>query len=78
LLRPSPNQPQPHSPDESQFTCLLVRSAWLVVTLLVAVLLLNDLGRQMLATMVMDIPGIANKADWAVHLVFWSRGGRGM
>lgn len=55
-----------------------MRSAWLVVTLLVAVLLLNDLGRQMLATMVMDIPGIANKADWAVHLVFWSRGGRGM
>lgn len=50
-----------------------MRYAWLVVKLLVPVLLLNDLECQMLATMkaamVLDIPGIANKADWAVHLV---------
>ena len=42
--------------------------AWLVVTLLVPVALLNYLDRQMLATMkssiVGDIPSIANQADW--------------
>lgn len=42
--------------------------AWLVVTLLVPVALLNYLDRQMLATMkasmVGDIPTIANQADW--------------
>ncbi|HEX5221435.1 MAG TPA: MFS transporter [Verrucomicrobiae bacterium] len=46
--------------------------AWLVVTLLVPVALLNYLDRQMLATMkgsmVADIPSIANKADWGLVL----------
>lgn len=46
--------------------------AWLVVVLLVPVALLNYLDRQMLATMkgsmVADIPGIANKADWGLVL----------
>jgi len=49
-----------------------VRYAWLVVTLLVPVALLNYLDRQMLATMkasmVGDIPSIANKADWGLIL----------
>ena len=44
------------------------RYAWLVVALLLPVALLNYLDRQMLATMkasmVADIPTIANKADW--------------
>jgi MFS transporter, Spinster family, sphingosine-1-phosphate transporter len=46
--------------------------AWLVVALLVPVALLNYLDRQMLATMkasmVGDIPSIANKADWGLVL----------
>jgi MFS family permease len=46
--------------------------AWLVVALLVPVALLNYLDRQMLATMkasmVDDIPSIANKADWGLVL----------
>ncbi len=45
-----------------------MRYAWLVVCLLFPVALLNYLDRQMLATMkasmVSDIPSIANKADW--------------
>jgi MFS family permease len=49
-----------------------VRYAWLVVALLVPVALLNYLDRQMLATMkasmVGDIPSIANKADWGLIL----------
>lgn len=49
-----------------------VRTAWLVVALLVPVALLNYLDRQMLATMkssmVSDIPTIANKADWGLVL----------
>ena len=48
------------------------RTAWLVVALLVPVALLNYLDRQMLATMkasmVGDIPSIANKADWGLIL----------
>jgi MFS family permease len=48
------------------------RYAWLVVALLVPVALLNYLDRQMLATMkasmVADIPSIANKADWGLVL----------
>jgi MFS transporter, Spinster family, sphingosine-1-phosphate transporter len=50
----------------------LVRTAWLTVGLLVPVALLNYLDRQMLATMkasmVGDIPSIANKADWGLVL----------
>src|SRR5262245_37433832 len=50
----------------------LVRAAWLTVGLLVPVALLNYLDRQMLATMkasmVADIPSIANKADWGLVL----------
>ena len=46
--------------------------AWLVVALLLPVALLNYLDRQMLATMkasmVGDIPTIANKADWGLIL----------
>ena len=46
--------------------------AWIVVALLVPVALLNYLDRQMLATMkasmVADIPSIANKADWGLIL----------
>jgi MFS family permease len=49
-----------------------LRYAWFVVALLVPVALLNYLDRQMLATMkasmVGDIPGIANKADWGLIL----------
>ncbi|MBL9144603.1 MAG: MFS transporter [Verrucomicrobiaceae bacterium] len=45
-----------------------MRYAWIVVCLLFPVALLNYLDRQMLATMkasmVSDIPSIANKADW--------------
>ena len=48
------------------------RYAWMVVALLVPVALLNYLDRQMLATMkasmVSDIPTIANKADWGLIL----------
>lgn len=48
------------------------RYAWLVVALLVPVALLNYLDRQMLATMkasiVGDIPTIANRADWGLIL----------
>src|SRR5262249_22680339 len=50
----------------------VVRAAWLTVGLLVPVALLNYLDRQMLATMkasmVGDIPSIANKADWGLVL----------
>lgn len=46
--------------------------AWFVVALLVPVALLNYLDRQMLATMkasmVADIPSIANRADWGLVL----------
>ena len=56
------------SPDSRQ----LMRTAWLVVALLVPVALLNYLDRQMLASMkssmVADIPSIANKADWGIVL----------
>lgn len=49
-----------------------MRYAWLVVALLFPVALLNYLDRQMLATMkasmVADIPTIANKADWGLVL----------
>ncbi len=49
-----------------------LRYAWFVVALLVPVALLNYLDRQMLATMkasmVADIPTIANKADWGLVL----------
>lgn len=48
------------------------RYAWLVVLMLFPVALLNYLDRQMLATMkasmVGDIPSIANKADWGLVL----------
>ena len=48
------------------------RYAWTVVALLFPVALLNYLDRQMLATMkasmVADIPDIANKADWGIVL----------
>jgi MFS transporter, Spinster family, sphingosine-1-phosphate transporter len=46
--------------------------AWIVVALLIPVALLNYLDRQMLATMkasmVADIPSIANKSDWGLIL----------
>ncbi len=49
-----------------------LRYAWFVVALLFPVALLNYLDRQMLATMkasmVSDIPSIANKADWGMVL----------
>jgi MFS transporter, Spinster family, sphingosine-1-phosphate transporter len=49
-----------------------LRYAWYVVLLLVPVAVLNYLDRQMLATMkasmVADIPSIANKADWGFVL----------
>jgi MFS transporter, Spinster family, sphingosine-1-phosphate transporter len=49
-----------------------LRYAWIVVGLLFPVALLNYLDRQMLATMkasmVGDIPTIANKADWGLIL----------
>src|SRR3954470_1673857 len=48
------------------------RYAWFVVALLFPVALVNYLDRQMLATMkasmVADIPSIANKADWGLVL----------
>jgi MFS family permease len=50
----------------------MTRYAWLVVALLVPVAVLNYVDRQMLATMkasmVGDIPSIANKADWGLIL----------
>lgn len=50
----------------------VARYAWIVVALLFPVALLNYLDRQMLATMkasmVADIPSIANKADWGLVL----------
>ena len=50
----------------------LTRYAWIVVALLFPVAVLNYLDRQMLATMkasmVGDIPSIANKADWGFVL----------
>ena len=49
-----------------------LRYAWIVVMLLFPVALLNYLDRQMLATMkasmVADIPTIANRADWGFIL----------
>jgi len=46
--------------------------AWIVVAVLMPVALLNYLDRQMLATMkasmVSDIPTIANRADWGLIL----------
>lgn len=55
-------------PEASNVT----RYAWIVVALLFPVALLNYLDRQMLATMkasmVADIPSIANKADWGIVL----------
>lgn len=49
-----------------------LRYAWFIVALLFPVALLNYLDRQMLATMkasmVGDIPSIANKADWGMVL----------
>ena len=49
-----------------------LRYAWFVVALLVPVAMLNYLDRQMLATMkasmVGDIPTIANRADWGLVL----------
>lgn len=49
-----------------------LRYAWMVVALLFPVALLNYLDRQMLSTMkasmVGDIPSIANKADWGLIL----------
>ncbi len=49
-----------------------LRTAWLVVALLIPVALLNYLDRQMLAamktSMVADIPSIADKADWGIVL----------
>ena len=49
-----------------------LRYAWFIVALLFPVALLNYLDRQMLATMkasmVADIPSIANKADWGLVL----------
>ncbi len=49
-----------------------VRTAWLVVVLLVPVALLNYLDRQMLAvmksSMMGDIPDIANKTNWGIVL----------
>jgi MFS family permease len=57
-------------PDSSRPTTL--GYAWLVVVLLTPVALLNYLDRQMLATMkasmVSDIPSIANRADWGLVL----------
>jgi MFS transporter, Spinster family, sphingosine-1-phosphate transporter len=54
------------------FTSTGVRYAWFVVVLLFPVALLNYLDRQMLATMkasmVADIPSIANRADWGLIL----------
>jgi MFS family permease len=53
-------------------TSNVTRYAWIVVALLFPVALLNYLDRQMLATMkasmVADIPSIANKADWGIVL----------
>src|SRR3954462_2903891 len=50
----------------------VVHYAWFVVALLFPVALLNYLDRQMLATMkasmVADIPSIANRADWGLIL----------
>ena len=50
----------------------VARYAWLVVVMLMPVALLNYLDRQMLATMkasmVADIPSIADKADWGLVL----------
>ena len=49
-----------------------LRYAWFVVALLFPVALLNYLDRQMMATMkasmVHDIPSIANRADWGLVL----------
>jgi MFS family permease len=49
-----------------------LRYAWMVVALLFPVAMLNYLDRQMLATMkasmVLDIPSIANRADWGLIL----------
>lgn len=57
---------------DADSTVSLSTYAWVAVTMLFPVALLNYLDRQMLATMkatmVNDIPGIANKADWGLVL----------
>ena len=57
---------------ENSLPAVAMSRAWLVVILLFPVALLNYLDRQMLATMkasmVGDIPSIANKADWGIVL----------
>jgi MFS family permease len=56
----------------SFFRTTATRYAWFVVAILAPVALLNYLDRQMLATMkasmVGDIPSIANRADWGLIL----------
>jgi MFS family permease len=58
------------APHDSESSCL--RTAWLVVSLLVPVALLNYLDRQMLAamkgSMMDDIPDIATKENWGIVL----------
>lgn len=62
----------PLEPVQSTPASNPLRYAWFVVALLFPVALLNYLDRQMLATMkasmVGDIPTIANKADWGLIL----------
>jgi len=62
-------QPMP-APDST--ASHVTRYAWLVVALLVPVAVLNYVDRQMLGTMkasmVGDIPSIANRADWGLVL----------
>jgi MFS transporter, Spinster family, sphingosine-1-phosphate transporter len=61
------------SPDEPKAS--ISNRAWLVVALLVPVALLNYLDRQMLASMkfsvMEDIPGIGNEADWGKVLALF-------
>ncbi len=60
------------SPDDRSRQEAQRRLAWLMVTLLVPVALLNYLDRQMLAamksSMMTDIPDIATKANWGIVL----------
>lgn len=63
----------PTNPDANNTPSVsAVRTAWLVVALLVPVALLNYLDRQMLAamnkSMMADIPDIATKAHWGLVL----------
>jgi len=59
----------PASPNSA---ASLMRTAWLVVVLLIPVALLNYLDRQMLASMkasmMADLPDIATKANWGIVL----------